>query len=97
MLITVASEYEQYSLAAEPNINTPRYKTANVMNDYIIARPEETMDILQSEHILMSAILHLPHELTPSSPTDLYTVYIYTHTVLLCNGRQFTIALRCVL
>lgn len=49
MLITVASEYEQYSLATVVNMNTARYKTTNVMNNDIIARPEETMDI-QSEH-----------------------------------------------
>ena len=74
----MASEYEQYSLATEPNMNTARYKTTNVMNNDIIARPEETMDI-QSEHILINAILHLPHELTPSSPTDLYCVHICSH------------------
>ena len=59
MLITVASEYEQYSLATEPNINTPRYKATDVMK-MTIARPEETLDI-QSE--CLTAMLHLPHEL----------------------------------
>ena len=58
----MVSEYEQYSLATVPNVNTARHKTTNVMNDGIIARPEQTMDI-RSEHILISAILHLPHEL----------------------------------
>ena len=84
MLITVASEYEQYSLATEPNINTPRYKTTHVMNDDIIARLEETLDI-QSEHIFVSALLHLPHEHL-CSPTY---VHVCSHCASFVTKDQF--------